>query len=181
MVKLTKNSVIVITVVIAAICLLTISLIFVLNNKNDSSIDESLIDSIDKKWSSAKSDNQPKYLTEIDKKSSYEIKSVKKDGDFYTIKAIITAPDLGDQLLKLGYETLPNTDDTNEIDEFLCEQLEMAENKQTEAYIYAEFFDEKYNISFSDDFVNAMSGNLYSYSQKSLIDMLENYNEEIEK
>lgn len=134
-----------------------------------------LISEIDTAWMSAISENQPEYLTKIDERSSYTIKKIEKDDKEYTISVEVDAPDLGGQLSKLDFEDLPQTKDIEELNAFLCTQIDCSSNIKTDTEIYATELDGVYKITFSDEFVDAMSGNIYSYSNNVLIDMLQSY------
>ena len=86
----------------------------------------------------------------------------------------------------------------NEINSFLCDGIEKSEMITTVTYIYAYertsnevdcihekadcesslSMDNRYEISFSKEFIDAMSGNVYSYSQAKIADILQNYAKE---
>lgn len=136
---------------------------------------EALALAVESAWLSAQSPEQPAFLTKLDEMSSYELHSVEPlENGRYLLKMVVTAPDLGGQLMKLGYAQLPQENNENELNTFLCEQIDKAEVKQSEAAIMAVSVDGEYHITFSDDFVDAMSGGAYSYSRQAMVDMLQN-------
>ncbi len=120
-------------------------------------------------------ENQPQYLMELNDLSQYTVKSVKKVDGVYVVKATVSAPDLGAIMKTFDYNKLPNTENADEINSFLCEQLKTAEIVKTKAYIHAYKVDDTYQISFSDEFVDAMCGKLYTYAQSSFVDMMQGY------
>lgn len=134
-----------------------------------------LITAVDTTWNSAKSEEEPTYLKKLDELSSYELNSVKREDDTYVIKATVTAPDLGGQLSQLDYSEFPQNNNVDDINTFLCEQIEKSKIKKTTAEVYAYKINGEYHISFSNGFADAMSGNLYSYSQTALVDILQKY------
>lgn len=136
-----------------------------------------LINAVDTAWSAAKSEDQPAYLARIDELSSYKLNSVKKKGDRYIIEATVIAPDLGSQLTQLDFSEFPQSNNTNDINSFLCEQIEKTQKKETTALVYAYRIDGEYHITFTDEFANAMSGNVYKYAQSAFIEILQNYKE----
>ena len=64
-------------------------------------------------------------------------------------------------------------EDIDELNDFLCTKIDNATNCNTKTEIYATKIDGKYNISFSDEFVDAMSGKIYSYSSNVLMDEIQ--------
>ena len=134
---------------------------------------QDLIFEIDKAWTSALTEDQPKYLSKIDEKSSYSITKIKKEDEEYIISVSVDAPDLGGKLSMLSYDELPQTEDIDELNDFLCTKIDNATNCNTKTEIYATKIDGKYNISFSDEFVDAMSGKIYSYSSNVLMDEIQ--------
>ena len=131
---------------------------------------------INKKWNEVVNiENQPRYLTELNRLSQYTVNSVKKVDDVYVVKVTVSAPDLGSIMKTFDYSNLPSTENTDEINSFLCEQLKFAEIIKTETYIHAYKIDDTYQILFSDEFVDAMCGKLYTYAQSSFVDMMQGY------
>lgn len=167
-----KKKIIIVFSVCIIVFLLVLAMLFFNNKPN-----KELIVAVDKAWNTAKTEDQPEYLTKLDELTSYELNSVEQEGDRYIIEASVMAPDLGGQLSKIDYSKLSQTESTEDINAFLCEQIEKAEIQKTISYIYAYKINGKYQISFSENFVDAMSGNLYSYSQTTLVDMLQKYME----
>ena len=95
---------------------------------------EALALAVESAWLSAQSPEQPAFLTKLDEMSSYELHSVEPlENGRYLLKMVVTAPDLGGQLMKLGYAQLPQENNENELNTFLCEQIDKAEVKQSEA------------------------------------------------
>lgn len=169
----TKRNIFILIGVLAAIIIAIIGLVSVLGGKPS----KDLINAVDTAWFSAKTEDQPAYLSKLDELSSYKLNSVKREGDTYIILATVTAPDLGGQLSKLDSSQLPRENNTDTINAFLCGQIEKSQVEKTTAEIYAYKINGEYHITFSDEFADAMSGNLYEYSQKTYLEMLQKYEE----
>lgn len=169
-----KKKIIHIVLFLIVIILVILAVIIFLNKPS-----RALISAVDSSWSTTKLESQPEYIVKLDQLSSYKLNSVKHQDGKDIIKVTITAPDLCSQLLSLDPSELPQAKDDVEINAFLCEQVEKAELKQTTTFIYAYKDNGEYHITFSADFVDAMSGNLYTYSQTALIEILQKYKGEL--
>ena len=169
----TKRNIFILVGILVVIIIAIIVLVFMFGGKPS----KDLITAVDAAWSSAKVEDQPTYLSKLDELSSYKLDSVEHEDDTYIISATVTAPDLGSQLSKLDSSELPQNNNAEDINDFLCKQIGKAEIKETKALIYAYKINGEYHITFSDEFADAMSGNLYKYSQKTYLEMLQKYEE----
>lgn len=170
-----KNSIIIGSVFMVTIIVTVVLVLIIVNISKKPSKD--LIAAVDETWLSAKAEEQPAYLSKLDKLSSFKLNSVKRENNTYVISATVTAPDLGSQLSELDPSELPQNEKTEDINTFLCEQIEKSKIKKTTSFIYAYKINGEYHITFSDEFADAMSGNLYEYSQKAYLDILQKYKE----
>ena len=158
-----------------AIAIIVLVAVFVLISNNIKTYKE-ISTAINNTWNEvANAEDQPLYLSELNKLSKFTIDSVKKDNGVYIVKTTVSAPDVGTKMIKINYNNLPSTENTGEINSFLCEQLKNAEFIETKAYIHAYKVDNGYQVSFSDEFVDAMCGKLYAYAQSSFVDMMQKY------
>ena len=169
----TKRNVFILIGVLAIIIIAIIVLVFVLGGKPS----KDLIAAVDTAWTAGQTEDQPAFLSKLDELSSYKLNSVKREDDTYIISATVTTPDLGSQLAKLNSSELPQNNNTEDINDFLCKQIEKSETKETKALIYGYKINGEYHITFSDKFADAMSGNLYEYSQKTYLEILQKYEE----
>lgn len=169
----TKRNIFILIGALVVIIIAIIVLVFILGGKPS----KDLVTAVDTAWSSAKVEEQPTYLSKLDELSSYKLDSVEHKDDTYIISATVTAPDLGGQLAKLNAAELPQGNNAENINDFLCKQVEKAETKETKALIYAYKINGEYHITFSNEFADAMSGNLYEYSQKAYLEILQKYEE----
>lgn len=172
----TKKNCLILGGILIFVVIVAVVLILVFGNISKRPSDD-LIMAVNTAWDSAKSEELPTYLKTLDELSSYELNSVKREEDRYAITATVTAPDLSSQLSKIDYSELPQTQNEEDINAFLCEQIKNCKIKKTAAEVYAYKINGEYHISFSDDFADAMSGNLYSYSQTAFVDILQKYTE----
>lgn len=170
----TKKNILISSCILVGVVLLIFTLVFFINSKPS----KILIADVDNAWTASKEENQPEYLNKLDELSSYKLNSVKRENDRYIINTTVTAPDLCEQLDKLDSAEFPQGKDVKAINTFLCQQIEKSKIKKTNTKIYAYKIDEKYHITFSDDFADAMSGNLYEFSRKAYLDVIKNINKE---
>ena len=167
----TKRNILIFTGVLALAIIATIVLIILFSGKPS----KGLIAAVDTAWAAAKAEDQPAYLSKLDELSFYKLNSVEREDDTYIISATVVAPDLGAQLIQLDSSEFPQNNNADDIDSFLCEQIEKSQIKKTKAEIYAYKINGEYHISFSDGFADAMSGNLYQYSREIYFEMLQKY------
>lgn len=139
---------------------------------NNASFEEDIKNSIDSAWGESDTDDTPAFLQEITRLSSYEVTSI-EEGDTYTINVVVKGIDLGSELKELSYEDFPQADDEDALNDYLLSIIENCEIIKTSTVIYAEPSAEGYEISFSDTFVDAMSGKIYSYYMDLIEGVLE--------
>lgn len=171
---LTKRNVLILGISLIAIIIVCISL-FQISFRNKPS--DELIKAVNEAWETANLEEQPDFLKILNQKSSYELKNVKKENGRFLISVTVTFPSVDERLKELNVSDYPQSKESEEINSFLCEQINKSKLKKTKATIYAAKINNEYHISFSDEFVDAMSGGLYSYSKTTLVDMLKTYTE----
>lgn len=132
------------------------------------STEEQIAAAIEQTWNEAVGDDEPAYLQEIGKRSSYEIISMEGENE-YIIHTVVTGIDMSGELDSMSMEELPQ--DEAEINALLIEMIGRCPQVETEAVIYAQHTEDGYQIAFSDTFVDAMSGKLYSYYTKKINEM----------
>ena len=160
----------IIVIVLISVVILTaiVCAIIAISNKR---ITQQITSEIDKTWNTVATENaQPQYLKQLNELSKYTINSIDKEDSMYVIKVTVTAPDVESQLKNIDYAEVTGSE--TQIDEFLCEQVKMSQLVNTETYIYVYKTDDGYKVSFSDEFVNAMSGKMYTYSQNVYVDSI---------
>lgn len=120
---------------------------------------------VDRAWAQAVSPDDPPYLRAIDERSHYEIEKIKK-GEVYEITVTVRGVDLGGRLREISLEDFPKTEDEDEINDYLLDLIEEADETEVTTVLYALPEGEGYSIQFSDTFVDAMSGMVYSYTRE---------------
>lgn len=161
-----------ILLITAVIIVLAVSAVGFWIYTNNASFEKDIKNSIDSAWKEADTDDAPAFLQEITRLSSYEIISI-EEGDIYTINVVVRGIDLGSHLKELSYEDFPQADDEGALNDYLLGIIENCEIIETATVIYAEPSVEGYEISFSDAFVDAMSGKIYSYYMDLIEGVLE--------
>ena len=153
--KKSKSMLLVVTVLV-----LILAVVAILWFVNQPTTEDDIRDAVAVAWNGAISEDDPAYLKEISKRSSYEITDV-EEGDFCTVHVMVTGIDMGIELDQIPMEDFPK--DEAAINEYLVEIIGRCPQVETETVIYASYVDGKYQITFSDTFVDAMSGKIYSY------------------
>lgn len=149
------------TIIISAVVILVAAIVVgIWIYSNRISPEEKISEAIAAAWDEATANDDPNYLQEIEKVSSYEIIELEK-GDYYTVHVAVTGIDLGTELENLTQEDLP--EDEEGINALLVELISRCPQVETTTVIYAEPTEDGFDISFSDTFVDAMSGKIYSY------------------
>ena len=138
----------------------------------ESSYEEDIKNSIISTWGEAITGDSPLFLQEITRLSSYEITNITED-DIYIINVVVSGIDLGSKLKELPYEDFPPADDEDTINDYLLNIIKSCEITKTTTVIYAKPLADGYEISFSDTFVDAMSGKIYSYCMDLVDGILE--------
>lgn len=138
----------------------------------NASFKKEIKNSIEVAWSEVDTDDAPAFLQKIALLSAYEIKSIEK-GDTCTIHVVVRGVDLGNELKELSYEDFPQTKDEDVLNDYLLEIIEKCKYIETTTVIYAEPATDGYKIYFSDAFVDAMSGKVYSYYMDLIEGVLE--------
>lgn len=123
-------------------------------------------------WSEAEREDDPAYLKKLAEVAEYSIDSISEDGGRFVITATVTCPNLGERLMNISYADLPENKDAGSINAYLCGLIDGLEAEKTTAVAYAEWSGDRLNVSFSDEFVDAMCGKVYSYAKKSVEDYL---------
>ncbi len=158
-------------IILGIVCIAALIMVFV-GLRMHSDDEDDIKNAIDAAWGNTDTDDAPAYLQEITRLSTYEIISIEEDG-WCTINVVVKGIDLGSKLKELSPEDYPQTEDEDVLNDYFLEIIKTCEIVETPAEIYAEPSSEGYEITFSDTFVDAMSGKVYSYYMGVLEDMLE--------
>lgn len=132
------------------------------------STEEQIAEAIEQTWNEAVGKDEPAYLQEIGKRSSYEIISMEGENE-YIIHTVVSGIDMSGELDSMSMDDIPQ--DEAEINALLIEMIGRCPQVETEAQIYARKTEDGYQISFSDTFVDAMSGKIYSYYTQKIDEM----------
>lgn len=129
---------------------------------------------IDSDWTESitEQENQPQYLQKLSQKATYEINSIDREDDYYTITVTVSAPNLKDYFISGSVNLAENVSD---LDAFVCECIEETDYTETVAEVYIYELNGETKVSYSDAFVDAMHGGIISYSQQMLRDLYSDY------
>ena len=174
---ITKRNVFILLGLLALVTAIALFALLIMDKPHTDQTHADLVAAIDTAWNIGKTEEQPAYLTKLDRLSSYRIHSVEREGDVCIVSAIVTAPDLGNRLTHLDADETPQSNREEDVDAFLCTQVDMATITDTEATLFVYDINGEYHVSFSNEFADAMSGKLYSYSQEAYLELLQKYKE----
>ena len=138
----------------------------------NASFEKKIKNSIEVAWNEVNIDDAPAFLQTIAQLSAYEIQSIEK-GDTCTIHVVVRGVYLGNELKKLSHDDFPQTKDEDVLNDYLLGIIEKCDYVETATVIYAEPATDRYKIYFSDTFVDAMSGKVYSYYMDLIEGVLE--------
>ena len=136
---------------------------------NKDSVGKDIQSAIDSAWSETDTDDSPAFLQEITRISSYEITDIEQ-GEIYTVHVRVKGIDLGKQLKNVAFDEFPQEEDA--LNEYLIEIIQKCASVETEANIYVEMTEARNKVTFSDTFIDAMSGKIYSYYMGLIEDMV---------
>ena len=132
---------------------------------------QTIKEAIDEEWRLSEQEDIPEYMKEIDRKSSYRIVKIDK-GNICKVQVVVQGVDLANEMRKIPIQDLPKMADEQEINTYVIGLIEKSEMVETEANIYVEKNPKGYDVTFSDVFVDAMSGKLYTYSIEVMEEIL---------
>ena len=163
--KQKKNIVLaVIGIIIVAIALILFGIY-----RNNVPTEEDFLRAIDDAWNNASDPDDPDYLLAIERVSMYEIINI-ESGDYYTIHVEVTGIDIGHELNQINPNDYPQ--DETAINAYLIELVKKCPKVETKCTIYATVVDDVIQITFSDTFVDAMTGKIYSYYMEKVNEIM---------
>lgn len=115
-------------------------------------------------WSVTQDENTPEYLQYIDYWTDFGITDIRK-GEPYVVTVTVHGKDLGGRLRQLSLEDFPTDPDPEVLNAYLLEQAKEAEFVAFTAQVYAWKEEDGWRIQFTETFVDAMSGGVYSYAR----------------
>lgn len=122
-------------------------------------------------WKNTRTEDSPAYLDAIDWETMYRIDDYEK-GNPGVITVTVTGVDLGAELRKVDPAIFTSDTSDEEINEYLISLVKQAEKTKVTTYLYAWQETDGIRIEFSESFVDAMSGKVYSYAKDILNDYL---------
>lgn len=161
-----KKGMLIVTILMIVIIGITISGCF---NRNGMPSKEEFQAAIDGTWSESIGSDDPDFLKAIDEISSYKIVSI-EEGEFYTINVKVTGIDLGVELDGMDQSLVIEGEEA--MNAYLLELIGRCSQVETETVVYATLTDDGIQITFSDTFVDAMSGKIYSYYTQKIEEMM---------
>lgn len=119
-----------------------------------------LLRAIEEAWNRDLDEDMPRYLQYIDEHSDFRIEAIEK-GEPWVITVTVTGVDLAGELKPRNFAKY---DDPKDIDDYLLSLAKKADPLERTAIIYAWQSEDGYRIQFSEAFIDAMTGGVYSYT-----------------
>jgi len=153
-----RRSKVVLTVILVLIAALAVGAGgWYLWSHNDS---RQLQNAIEEAWNREADADMPQYLQYLDEHSDFEITSIEK-GEPWVVTVTVKGLDLAGELKPKHFAKY---DDPEDIDEYLLSLAEKADPLERTATLYAWRSEEGFRIRFSESFIDAMTGGVYSYT-----------------
>ena len=118
---------------------------------------------IEEAWNRDDTRKIPEYLEYLDEHSSFEIDSVIKGDGPWQVTVTVHGLDLADELERRDPKKFAPDEDPDEIDEYILSLAKKADPMERTTVIYAWPEEDGYRIRFSETFIDAMTGGVYSY------------------
>ena len=146
------------TVIAVLIAALVIGLAgWYLWNANES---RKLYNAIEEAWNRDLDDDMPEYLQYLDEISEFQIDSIEK-GEPWVVTVTVTGLDLAGDLKPKNFAKYTDPED---IDRYLLSLAKKADPLERTAVLYAWPEEDGYRIQFSETFIDAMTGGVYSFT-----------------
>ena len=129
---------------------------------------EKLNESISQAWSKANDDDQPAYLDALAQESTYMLEDFQR-GNPWVLTVTVHGVDLGGALKKADLSAFTADSTEKDINDFLILLIKQAAPTKITTRIYAWPEEDGFRIEFSETFIDAMSGNVYSYAKEALL------------
>ncbi|MDO4364493.1 MAG: hypothetical protein Q4C99_08195 [Clostridia bacterium] len=160
-----KKIIIIVLVTVLVVAGFAASVYFYISNTQNSI--KKMQESLQTTWNEAydNSEEIPEFFKAFNEKSNFEVTNVKDDGSgHYTVTASVTSPDIKDALIdyQKNFDVNQTKDD---IDKKITEIINNAEMKTTEQTATVIITDEQTEITFGEDFIDAMYGYAYNYAK----------------
>lgn len=127
---------------------------------------------IDETWNELKNESAlPDYMKMIDAKTSYEIVKIEKEENNLVVHVTVEGIDLGDKLSKVDPVEYAKFETEEEINDFLLECIEASSIFELDTVLYARKDEAGYRILYTEEFVDAMNGKVYSYTENVMMNL----------
>lgn len=136
------------------------------------SVEVNIYNAVSDNWKIYDNVDKNSFINNLNKRASFEIKSVEKQDGVYVVNLDVTAPDISIKL-KEYQDTINFIPSDNEINEKLKSIIDSAELKTTQQTVMVLVTDDgMYNVEFSSGFVDAMCGYSYQYYLEQMEELL---------
>lgn len=126
-------------------------------------------------WEKSITEDQPEFLNKLEERNSFTVVDYKSEGDgYYTVELEVTSPDINEQLIKYQNSVTEQDIPENEMNKKICEIIDSSNDKTTKITLSV-ICDEDgaYHVTFTDEFVDAMTGYAFSNALETLMEELQ--------
>lgn len=115
-------------------------------------------------WNQTATEDTPAYLQAIDRRTEFVLEKIEK-GNPYVLTVTVYGVDLGGKLRETDPAAMSGLESEQAINDYLTGLVEQSGETEVQTILYAWPEGDGYRIQFSDTFIDAMSGMVYSYFQ----------------
>lgn len=146
-----------------SIIIFPIIVMILLSACSSNNLQEDIYNAIYDNWNAFNDVDENSYINNLRERTSFEIESIEKQDDFYTVMLNVTSPDIsnGAEKYQNGITYIPSDDEMNENLKNIIESAELKTTEQTVTVFVTD--DGTYDVEFSGGFADAMCGYSYQY------------------
>ena len=125
---------------------------------------------IDVAWyDSIATESEASFLVEISDRTTFSVDKIRKKDGCYIVSIEIEGPDVG----KVLNDSKNCGKNKKDVDDYLCQLIKNAPVEKTQTSIIAKRQGAEYSVLFNSEFIDAMSGKLYSLSKNYMFQEIE--------
>lgn len=130
---------------------------------SSNSLETDIYKVISNKWEEVNTFDDNSYISNLNEKTSFEIESIEKENDIYTVTLDVIAPDISSKVEEYqnSITSIPSEDEMNEKLKSIIDSSELKTTQQTVTVFVID--DGTYDVEFSSGFADAMCGYSYQY------------------
>lgn len=146
-----------------SIIIFPIIVMILLSACSSNNLQEDIYNAIYDNWNAFNDVDENSYINNLIERTSFEIDSIKKQDDVYTVTLNVISPDIsvGIEEYQNSITAIPSDDEMNEKLKSIVENADLKTTEQTVTVFVTD--DGTYEVEFSGGFADAMCGYSYQY------------------